>query len=313
MIKKIICILFIIISFIPNIVFSKEKIVFDEKNKLNIDYHYNDFGLPNAKFYLYRVANIDEDNNYEIVDKFINYELVINNEDMSEWGSISDNLQSIVQLDSIEYDYTYTTRSDGEVDIKDLPVGLYLLTGDKLSYKGYTYTPKPTLITMPYYNNEKEKWDYDLIVIPKVSRIKEIPEEERYITKKIIVAWNDNENYSKKRPNELKVKLLCDGEVYDEVSLNQSNDWQHTWEKLEAYDENYAKRIYTIVQDDIKYYSVVLEESGTVFSIVNTYVEEKPKEEKLPQTGLLWWPIPILFILGVIFTSVGIYKCRSKK
>ena len=35
-----------------------------------------------------------------------------------------------------------------------------------------------------------------------------------------------------------------------------------------------------------------------------------PKVQKLPQTGQLWWPVPILAVLGIIVWMIGWIKRR---
>lgn len=77
-------------------------------------------------------------------------------------------------------------------------------------------------------------------------------------------------------------------------------------------------------------YGVVYRENETQYVVVNTY--NKPEtpvttssttvtasstnntssgSEKLPQTGQLWWPVPILTACGLIFIFIGI-RLRAK-
>lgn len=39
----------------------------------------------------------------------------------------------------------------------------------------------------------------------------------------------------------------------------------------------------------------------------------KPHEPVLPQTGLLWWPVPVLLALGLLFVVIGLTRRRSSR
>ena len=38
-----------------------------------------------------------------------------------------------------------------------------------------------------------------------------------------------------------------------------------------------------------------------------------PDKPSLPQTGQLWWPVPVLFVVGVILILLGVLRRRSGK
>lgn len=69
------------------------------------------------------------------------------------------------------------------------------------------------------------------------------------------------------------------------VTLSEENQWSHAWEEL---FESADWRVDEIT--DVKEYKKQVSRRGTAFTITNTY-----KEPNLPQTGLLWWPVPLLF------------------
>ena len=117
---------------------------------------------------------------------------------------------------------------------------------------------------------------------------------ELYVQK----VWVDDGN-EEKRPDSITVQLLCDGDVYDTVVLSEENGWRHHWTDLE---QGHA---WTVRETEIPtgYYAEV-NENGAYYYIVNTY---KP----LPQTGQLWWPIPLLICLGAAFIVMGIFKGKG--
>ncbi|MBQ4051850.1 MAG: Cna B-type domain-containing protein [Oscillospiraceae bacterium] len=85
-------------------------------------------------------------------------------------------------------------------------------------------------------------------------------------------VWNDNG--SDLRPGSIDVDLLRDGEVYDSVSLSESNQWSYTWDKLnDRYDWSVSE---SGVPDG---YEADYSRDGTVVMIVNTLTEEIEEED----------------------------------
>lgn len=54
------------------------------------------------------------------------------------------------------------------------------------------------------------------------------------------------------------------------------------------------------------------EETKKPSSSAPTETTPKPEDTKLPQTGQLWWPVPLLMALGLLFILVGLSRRRGK-
>lgn len=112
------------------------------------------------------------------------------------------------------------------------------------------------------------------------------------------------------------MQLLRDGSVYDTVTLNADNNWRYTWSNL---DNSYQ---WTVVEKECDGYNVVVSREGVTFVVTNTYQPETtpPTEPStpttssakptLPQTGQLWWPVPMLCFAGLLFIVVGLIRRR---
>ena len=90
-----------------------------------------------------------------------------------------------------------------------------------------------------------------------------------------------------KRPDEITVDLYCDGAVLQSVKLNARNHWKHTFEDLE--------RTHTWMVKEQKVpsgYKVTYDTSNGAQIITDTYVKQVPGQQTIPQTGLMWWPVP---------------------
>ena len=142
--------------------------------------------------------------------------------------------------------------------------------------------------------------------------------------------WEDG-GHEAERPESIVVQLLCGGKVYDTVTLSQDNSWRYQWENLSA------GCAWSVVEKTVPDgYTVTVDRQGLTFLVTNTCGEEQPEEPgepeepdtpdepdtpeepetpggqdepKLPQTGLLWWPVPLLACCGLLLFLIG-WKIR---
>ena len=96
---------------------------------------------------------------------------------------------------------------------------------------------------------------------------------ERTVTKN----WSDANNQEGKRPDSIQVQLYANGKTYgDAVTLNEANDWNHTWNNLPE-RENGQIIVYTVVEVEVpENYEASYSEDG--FVITNTLLGLKDYE-----------------------------------
>jgi hypothetical protein len=149
----------------------------------------------------------------------------------------------------------------------------------------------------------------------------------------------DGQDTDTGRPSQIEVQLLKDGEIYDTVKLNAANNWRYTWTELDETAE------WTAVEKKVPDgYTVetTLEDNNSRLVITNTENPEpteepqpsqtpkpgepsqtpqpsgKPSQDttssggKLPQTGMLWWPIPGLSLAGLVLFVIGWLKHKNR-
>ena len=160
------------------------------------------------------------------------------------------------------------------------------------------------------------------------------PKETKELTVKKV--WSDTDNKEKKRPEELKVKL-SDGQ---EVTLNEANNWTATLKDLPVKDSDGKEISYSWKEGDMPegYKLTEMKVDDNVTTLTNTYEtkEETPPKndettpnnptnnttpntpsnksvpsEKLPQTGQLWWPVPLMSVMGLILLTAGVKRRKS--
>ncbi len=139
------------------------------------------------------------------------------------------------------------------------------------------------------------------------------PEDKKvsYTAKKV---WDDK-GYESKRPKSVEVQLLKDGKQYDKQTLNEANGWTYTWNDLDASATWEVKEAAVPAGYDVKTI-----QDGTTVTVNNSYNPESKTtpggststKGKLPQTGMLWWPVPVLACAGLLLILLGLMR-RNKR
>ena len=126
------------------------------------------------------------------------------------------------------------------------------------------------------------------------------------VTRTVLKVWDDK-GYESKRPKSVQVTLLQNGTAYDTQTLSETNGWQYTWDKLPKYDKNGREISWTIREVSVSGYVSSVRQNGYTFVLTNTL-----NKQKLPQTGVLWWPVPVLACGGLTFLIVGTLSRKKK-
>ncbi len=285
---------------------------------LTIDYRYNQSPVNGATFRIYKVANGFGSATVP-TDQFAKYPVSYENLDSSGWDALAYTLAGYISRDGVAQWDSGTTNREGLLSFPlqgmEMDEGLYLVIGDHLTEGSDTYISKPFLVQLPNRNSEGA-WGKNVTVEPKIEIIHKSTGE---INRTVLKVWNDSGD-KENRPSEISVQLLHDGKVFDTVILNKQNNWRYKWTKLE---ENQHWQV--VEKNFAKGYTVSVEEKGTTFVITNTSHQEKTnnptestpgdqksnKPEKLPLTGVLWWPVPIMAVGGMAVFLIGWFKHKN--
>ena len=313
------CVVFVL-ALLPVQVFAAGAINPSRDVSLTINYIHDKEPIAGVQFDLYRVADVDEYARFTLAGDFAIYPVQVNNLTPEEWKMLAETLSGYVQRDKLTPIENGKTDENGKLIFdkhqQGLKTGLYLAIGETLIKDDYTYTTEPFLVSLPNLDEVSDTWIYDVTAEPKHTR-EEIPPEpdERTVERRVLKIWkNDTE---KLRPGEITVQLLKDGEVYDAVTLNGANNWRHTWEELPEYNADDSKINWSVVEQEPDNYTVLTAREGVTFTVTNTYRSYKPSggssnKQKLPWTGLLWWPIPVLACGGLVFLIAGTVNRKKK-
>lgn len=216
------------------------------------------------------------------------------------------------------------TDEQGSVVFSDLEDGKYLLVGGACQVGDQIYLTSKSLLEIPGKNADGTLGG-QITVYPK----SELQENEP-IQYQVLVIWDD-ENYEHQRPDSVTVYLYRNCQIQDPITISKDDNWRYSWIEQDPQAE------WGAVQNDLDGYTIDYDEVTRTFVIRNILTdsdptdpadptdpsdpsdpsspsdpsdpsETKPTEPdgpKLPQTGQLWWPVPVLAILGIVFLLIG--------
>ncbi len=280
-----------------------------ESGSVTVMFYHDGKPVADASFQIYKAAEWTG-SGYSLLEPFSKYSVRLADESSSEeWKAIASTLASYAARDGIQPLASGVTDADGKALFEGLSDGLYLVTGAAAELDDLTLLPRPMLVTVPYTSSNGVK-EYDVTTEPKYEVQKETDDT---IVRRALKIWKDDGNEAS-RPKDVTVQLLCDGKVFDEQVLSASNNWAYTWEGLDAAHD------WQLTEKDVpEGYKVEITRQDVTFTVTNTNDNppppptDTPNEPTLPQTGLLWWPVPLLGGTGALLLFLGIFLLLRKK
>lgn len=234
--------------------------------------------VSNIQVSLYRVA----DENYNLVDSFSHYSIDLK----QDVQGAANALENRILMDGIEADASVTSDSLSTASFTGLETGIYLVVGKEVFQDGVFYMPQVSLVSLS--GNLSVDLKYETSVKP--SRIH------------VLKVWKKDNK--KSRPKSIEVCLLrSDGIVVDKVVLNSDNQWSTTWDHLSTL---YTYRVMeTSVPSGYKE-SCTREKDTIVLTNTGNFTDKvEKKDEVLPNSGQLWWPVPVLLFVGLVLFGLG--------
>ena len=294
-------------------VFAKQ----DNQQKLTIFYKDHQEPIVDCEFQIYYVAGLNANGQYVATQPFDAYSLTFSEETVNR---LSYTLEGYVLRDGITPTKIGKTGEHGTLAFENLSAGLYLVLTSRHIQNNHAYSTTPFVVSL-------EGEPAEVQVFPKSEAKPPLSTEETAC--KVLKIWDDK-GYEHLRPKEITVDLLKDGKRYDTVTLNSTNGWRYTWNNLAA-DARYV-----VVERNVNGYMPIVEYQGITYTVTNRYRQKEtsssassapsstssalnppadtpPSSQKLPQTGQLWWPVPVLFSLGLVFVILGLLSRRGVK
>lgn len=295
---------------------------------------YTDSGTPltGAQFALYRVADVSPEGRYSLTGDFA--DCPIDLKDLSASAALAG--AGYAQLNGIPPLATGTTDMWGRVTFSGLTPGLFLVVGGVHVQNGTVYSIAPLFAALPVQNYSTNDWEYSATVTPKHSEAPDQP-SGGFVERRVLKIWDD-EGLEAERPAQIVVHLLRSGKIFDTAILSEKNNWTYTWSGLDA---GYDWTVMEVVPDG---YTVEVERVGVTYVITNKKSGSPDSEPSptptptpvpspsgndpeptptpaptstpddaptLPQTGQLWWPVPVLAAAGLLLLLIGCIRKRG--
>lgn len=274
----------------------------NKKCSLAVSFIAGEVKAAGVAFKLYRAADITASGDYSITQAFKSYPISQEDiDDLDRWRNLAQTLSGYVVSDNLQADAVSQTTDQGIAYFNELPAGLYLVTGTQFSTQDRIYTPQFFMISVPTKDANGD-WQYDLAVDVKYDS--HVLDENFEL--EILKIWNDGSN--RNRPQEIIVELYSNNNLYDTALLNKANNWRYIFKDLNR------DSIWSVKERSVEAgYTVSVEQQDNRFVLTNTKTNVSndlpPSDYTLPQTGLLWWPVPCLLAGSLLVIIIGIL-CR---
>lgn len=304
--------------------------------------------LSGMEWNLYRVGSNIGDNDYSLEGDFKDYRVSLKNLSTSEMLDVANTLENYAILDAIIPLDNGKTDENGVITFADLESGLYLLSGKSVIIDDKKYIPSAILVEV----EENSEVAFQLTSYPKFTvntisdnlieytvkkiwlndedNLKSRPSDivvELYQNGELVqtVSLNDNNEWSYswtsldsdewyvkevEIPKNYKVIYRTDEVIYLIVN---------TYEDEEEFTDTNSNTSMGSNNSDSDFNTTTASVSVTTDSTDNSKSSNTSNNtttnndiDKLPQTGQLWWPVPILTVSGLVLIAVGM-QLKSKK
>lgn len=260
---------------------------------LTVVYQDSGRGVKEVQFDLYRIADVSETARYSLAGEFADYPVSLEDLDSSGWRDLAQTLAGYAQRDQIVPDRTGNTDENGRLVFTDLTPGLFLVIGETSHQMDSTYIAESFICSLPGLT-EEDDWEYDVEAAVKYEKVP----DPVLTSREVVKVWKNDDRDS--RPSEIEVQLLCDGDVVDTQKLNEENNWSYRWEGLDA------EHGWNIAEREVPGgYQVSVSQEGTKIIVTNSGTVPDDPDSSLPQTGALWWPVPLLTAGGLLLFMAG--------
>lgn len=308
-------------------------------SSLTVVYTDGDTPLVGAHFELYRVADVSAEGRYTLTKEFSGCPIDLNS--LSAAAALA--TQGYLELNGIPPLAEGETNARGRLTFSGLTPGLFLVVGTVHTQDGMVYASAPFFAVLPAPDQTSGGWSYAVTVTPKHSTAPDTPPGGT-VERRVLKIWEDD-GFEAQRPPYITVHLLRDGLIYDTVILSPENGWAYRWDGLDA---GYRWTVAEIAPDG---YTVEVERFGVTYVITNRKTAEAsadptppitptpspspsqtptptptvtpsdssptpsaaPDDDtpSLPQTGQLWWPVPVLAAAGLLSLLIGCIRKRG--
>ena len=304
--RSLILLFLLCITLQPLSVSAAEALDVSGNSSLELDYSSNGAGFRDLEIRVYRIAEFHADGNYALVPPFDQLPVKIHGiTSQKEWRDAADTLTAYITAQQIPP--TEQTRTDvhGKAYFPELQTGIYLVPGVSGENEDAIYRFENFCLFLPTPQSDGT-YDYHVSAKPKGS-VTPKPEEPEDTTYQVVKLWKDA-GVRNLRPRSITVAILKNGVLQETVVLNAENNWSYSWTAPVGED------VWTVVELDVPdAYTVVITQSGTVFTITNTRPAPQGTPPKTGDTFAMESWLAVMSVSGILLTACGILQKRKRR
>lgn len=304
LIRVLIMLILISVTLHPLDAFAAETVDLTRKGSLELDYSTYGDGFSGLEIRIFRVAEMYADGGYGLIAPFDRLPMKIHGiTSQREWQDAANTFASYITAQQIQPSKTVLTDRTGKVSFQELQTGIYLVMGVTAEKNNAVYKFENFCVFLPRPQSDGT-YDYDLEAKPKssVTQKPEKPEETKY---RVVKLWKDT-GIRNQRPKSVTVSILKNGRVQETVLLNADNDWTYSWSAPAGKD------VWAVVEKDVPdSYTVVIRESGNIFTITNFRPAPEGQPPKTGDTFALRQWLTVMSLSGMLLIAIGILQKRK--
>lgn len=294
------------VTSLPVTVLAAGNIDLNHSHSLTVIADYDSGSISGMQFDAYLISTVDECGELTVIDRYQDYaeDLDIRGKNDKRWQEMAQVLAREILLDtSLKADCSAVTDDHGAAAFTDIPMGLYLILGNTVEKDGYVYSTSPFFVLLPEQDPDSNSWKYDVEANAKLGQEPAMADYE------VVKIWKDD-CHKDQRPRSIAIQLICDGEVWDTITLPHEGAWNYTWKDLET------NHHWTVTEEKADgYQEPEVRQEGNTFIVTNICnkptTPSNPDTPSLPQTGQLWWPVPVLMAAGLFLIVIGLLRRRG--
>lgn len=295
----------------------------EKRGRITLDFRAFEGLDTEMRWDIFKVADIIDAETFEITEEFREYPIKFDISTKEALNSLAYTLSYYAISESLEPYCSKSCMPDDMLIAENLPQGFYLIQSGQVEYNSFVYSSAPVVVCVADGEVYGTDWQLDITVVPKLGLVCSGAASDK-ISCVVKAKFTNTEE-----THDVKVSLFKDGVIYDTIILNAANEWQYVWPELDNKNE------WTIIENDlpenffVNFEMEYLDAEGRgvkYFEITNSYkdkvtttappatttIQTTTTAQKLPQTGMLLWPIPVLSLLGIILIAAGSLMLRKK-
>ena len=303
--------------------------------------------VPDAQFRLYYAMSSDG----KLCGDFADLNIEVGDLNSSEnLNDLAYTLSSYAESGATKPLSEAKTNASGSAAFSDLSAGIYLVAGSSVQMNDILYTPKPFLVRIPGFDVDNKTVNdvianvkYDRLVItsetvsrtvtkvwddndntsrPKSVTVKLLQNGKSYDEVKLSSANNWTYTWSElpaesdwqiievNVPDDYTVTITLDGTVF--TVLNKNDRYiPPTSGNIDTTDSSDNGQLNPHNPSESQNPSNSPNPSNPPTPSEHQNLSNSQDSPKLPQTGQLWWPVPVLIALGALLLLIGVIITRT--